>query len=174
MKEIDIFSKVRRNVIDGSVPDIECNANSNNRWNIFAACTIKHRVKRNVEYIIIDECTDASIFVHFVGLLLEKGILREGGIFVVDNCTVHMKGDNGNLQDHLLQKAGVLMVPLPPYWCKLDPTEQCFQTLVARLSSERKRYNASSNDNFFDDIDGEMSNFSRADVDANFTKCGYK
>ena len=75
-----------------------------------------------------------------------------------------MKGDNGHLQDKLLQELGVLMAPLPPYWCELNPTELVFQTLLARLASERRRYNATSNDNFYDDIDGEMGRFTRKDV----------
>ena len=112
MKEIDIYGVVRRNIMDGTIPRHKCKANSKNRWNILAACTTK-RVKDNVEYLIIDECTDASMFVHFVSNLIEVGFLTRGDIFVVDNCTVHMKGDNGHLQDKLLQELGVLM-PTPP------------------------------------------------------------
>ena len=87
-----------------------------------------------------------------------------GGIFVVDNCTVHMKGDNGELQDQLLRDLGLLMVPLPPYWCELNLTELVFQTLLVRLNTERRRYNATSSNNFYLDIDGEMGAFSQSDV----------
>ena len=114
MKEIDIFGTVRRNIMDGTIPVHKMQANSKNRWNILAACTVKRSVENNAEYIIIDECTDASIF-FFVAQLIELGVLRRGDVFVVDNCTVHMKGDNGNLQDKLLLELGVLMIPLPPY-----------------------------------------------------------
>ena len=173
MKEIDLYGKVRRNVMDGTVPVHKCNANSKNRWNILAACTVKRSVSRNVKYLVIDECTDASIFVHFVSVLLEKGVLRRGDIFVVDNCSVHMKGDNGDLQDYLLEKAGVLMVPLPPYWAELNPTELVFNALVERQMGERRRYNASSNEDFYDDIDGELQNFTIKDVRSFYSKCGY-
>ena len=174
MKEIDLYGTVRRNVLNGSIPVHKMNANSKNRWNILAACTVKRNVSGNVEFLVIDECTDASIFVNFVGYLIKMGTLVRGDIFVVDNCTVHMKGDNGNLQDKLLRDAGILMVPLPPYWCELNPTELVFQTLLARLDSERKRYNATSNDAFVDDIDGEMMQFNRRDVQSFFYHCGYK
>ena len=174
MKEIDIFGLVRRNVMDGTIPRHKMNANSKNRWNILAAVTVKKDVQSCVEYIIIDECTDASVFVHFVGILIKKRVLQRGDIFVVDNCTVHMKGDNGDLQDQLLRDLGVLMVPLPPYWCELNPTELVFQTLLARLNAERRRYNATSNDTFFLDIDGEMGAFSHRDVKKMYIKCGYK
>ena len=174
IKDIDIYGVVRRDIMNGAIPRHKCKANSKNRWNILAACTTKRSVTDNVEYIIIDECTDASMFVFFVSRLIEVGFLRRGDIFVVDNCTVHMKGDNGHLQDKLLQELGVLMVPLPPYWCELNPTELVFQTLLARLVSERRRYNATSNDSFFDDIDGEMGRFTRKDVKSFFVKCGYE
>ena len=44
MKEIDIFGVVRRDIIKGTVPRHKMNANSKNRWNILAACTVKRRV----------------------------------------------------------------------------------------------------------------------------------
>ena len=44
---------------------------------------------------------------------------EEEGNFVVDNCSIHMKGDNSDLQGYLFEKAGVLMVPLPPCWVEL-------------------------------------------------------
>ena len=78
MKEIDLYGRVRRNVLDGTVPVHKMNANSKNRWNILAACSIKQSAKKHVEYIVIDECTDASIFVHFVGHLIEERMLRRG------------------------------------------------------------------------------------------------
>ena len=37
MKEIDIYGRVRRNVIDGTVPHIPCNPNIKNRHCILAA-----------------------------------------------------------------------------------------------------------------------------------------
>ena len=173
MKEIHIFGSVRRNIMDGTIPNHKCRANSKNRWNILAACTIKRSIENPVEYLIIDECTDASIFANFVARLIEKGVLQRGDIFVVDNCTIHMKGDNSHLQDQLLQDLGVLMVPLPPYWCELNPTELVFNSLLMNMRSERKRYNAGTNDQFFDDIDAEMNDFTRDEVKSFFKKCGY-
>ena len=72
MKEIDLYGCVRRDVVDGTVPVHKMNANSKNYWNILAACSIKQSVKKHVEYNIIDECTNVSIFVHFVGHLIKK------------------------------------------------------------------------------------------------------
>ena len=110
---------------------------------------------------------------YFVSVLIKNGVLRRGDIFMVDNCSVHMKGDNGHLQDHLLHQLGVLMVPLPPYWCELNLTKLVFQTLVACLTAKRRRYNALSNDDFFNNIDDEMLNFTHDDVKLFYSKCGY-
>ena len=97
-----------------------------------------------------------------------------GDICVVGNCSVHMKGDNGVLQDPLLHKLGVPMVPLPPYWYELNPTELVFQTLLARLRSDRVRYNSKSNTEFYDSIIKEMMQCSYDDAIALYLRYGYK
>ena len=84
-----------------------------------------------------------------------------------------MKGDNGALQNQLLEELGVLTVALPPYWCELNPTKLVFQTMLARLREERARYNSSSNDEFYDSIIDDLYNFTIDDV-ISFLKCGYK
>ena len=174
MKEIEIYGKVRRDVVDGTVHVHQMNANSKNRWNILAACCLKGELDKQVQFVVTDECTNAAVFAHFVAHLISTGTLVRGDIFVVDNCSVHMKGDNGSLQDQLLHKLGVLMVPLPPYWCELNPTELVFQTLLARLRSDRARYNSKNNTEFYDSIIKEMMQFSFDDVIAFYLKCGYK
>lgn len=70
------------------------NANSKNHWNELAAVGVKPHVGKQVRYIVIEECTDASNFVHLVAYLIDTCILERGDIFVVDNETVHTKGDN--------------------------------------------------------------------------------
>ena len=84
-----------------------------------------------------------------------------------------MEGDNGNLQNKLFQDHGVLMIALSPYWYKLNPTELVFQMLLARMKSERARYNTLSDDIIYDNIMNEMLNFSFDDVTSFYTKCGY-
>ena len=52
-------------------------------------------------YVILQQCTDENIFgvcYHFI----KRGTLRRGDIFIVDNYSVHMKGDNVGLQEALL------------------------------------------------------------------------
>lgn len=116
------------------------NANSKNPWNVIAVCCVKQHVDKHVWYIIINEYTDASIFVQFVAYL------------------------NVNIENKLLLDFKVLLIALLPYRCDLNPTEFIFNTIVARMKSERARYNALSNDDFYNNIDNEIRNFSLSNV----------
>ena len=99
MKEIGIFRHVRRNVFSGEVPKHKMNANSKNRYNILAAATIKSGVRRAVDWVVLQTCTDAPLFCQFVGILLDNGTLSSGDIFIVDNCSIRVQGDNIGLQE---------------------------------------------------------------------------
>ena len=106
MKEIDIHGKVRRNIMTGDVPTIQCNANSKNRWNIIAACSVKKGLQRALEFIMIDATGDAHIFRLFIAHLIKIGFMERGDILVVDNCTLHFAGENSSLQESLWTEAG--------------------------------------------------------------------
>lgn len=80
------------------------------RWNILAACCAKPHVDKHVWYVVINECTDASIFVNFVTYLINISILDRGDIVTVENCTVHINGNNGSIQNELLKN-------LSSYYC---------------------------------------------------------
>ena len=173
MKELMLFKKIRRNIVDGSTPRHRHNVNSRNRYNILCAVTIKGSGIRPVEYVILEECTNSQLFLEFVKMLLQKGTLQRGDIFVVDNCTIHTKGDNIAIQETLFRNYQILMIPLPPYHPDLNPTELVFNTLLQRLSSERARYNLLFATDFLDAIHIAMSNFDITDVIAYYKHCGY-
>ena len=126
-----------------------------------------------VEFVILEECTNSSLFLQFVLYLMERGALIRGDIFIVDNCSIHMKGDNIGLQNSLFEDHGILMIALPPYHPDFNPIELVFQTLLARLRSERARYNSTDADDFKDAIKIEMSDFNLHDAVSFFKHCGY-
>ena len=163
MKDQDIYSLVRRDPITGIVPYNKGKANSKNRWNILCAVTIKRRV-RCVEYLVFDATTDSSLFHKFVEHPIEEGTLQPGDIFVVDDCSVHMQGENRYLQDHLFECLGILMIPLPPYHPELNPTELVFNTLVQRLRSKQTRSSSSTCQDLLVEIELEMNRFSLSDA----------
>ena len=95
MKQRDLLHWVRRDPLTGVIPHIESDqANRRNRYNIFAATTVKRNVQRNVEFLIMEETGDAFFFREFVMHLVEVGCLVENDIFVVDNCSIHFHGEN--------------------------------------------------------------------------------
>ena len=65
------------------------------------------------ESVVLEENTDSCIFLLFVKILLQKGVLFKGVICIVDNCIFHTKGHNTGLQDELFNHHGVLMITLP-------------------------------------------------------------
>ena len=173
MKEVMIFGKVRRDPITGDTPNHRMNANSKNRFNILAAVTVKGGKVSPLQYVVTQACTNAAIFLQFVKVLLEEGTLSRGDIFILDNCSVHVKGDNLGLAEHLLNEEGILLLTLPPYHPELNPTELVFNTLLQRLKSKRARYNSLDAEDFLDAICIELSSISLGDVAEFFVKCGY-
>lgn len=175
MKEIDVHGLVRRDPLNGDVPTIECNANSKNRWNILAACSVKKNLKRALEYIMIDEKGDACLFQEFVAHLIEIGLLERGDIFVIDNCSIHMSGENEFLQETLWKEAGILMIPLPPYSPELNPIKLVFNDLVQHLRSWASRSESVSSEEFKQVVMRVLSSslFSRKDIKKKYKHRGY-
>ena len=104
MKEIDIFDTVRRGTFLGSTPNREMGANSKNRFSILAVVTLKTGNVISVEYTIIEDKKNSYIFLQFVRRLLEKNTLERGDVFVVDNCSIHLHGDNIGIQEDFLSR----------------------------------------------------------------------
>ena len=126
-----------------------------------------------MDYVVLKTMTTAPIFLLFVRRLIENGTLINGDVFVVDNCTVHVQGDNVGLKETLLEEFGVLMVNLPPYSPELNPTELVFNTLLQRLASVQARYNTVTEMDFFRAIEWAMNGFTLIDVHAFYNHCGY-
>ena len=159
----------------GEVPTIQCNANSRNRWNIMAACSVRKGIQRALEYIIIEEHGNAPIFRDFVSHLIEIDFLRQGDVLVVDNCSIHFSGQNSELQEKLWTEAGILMILLPPYHPELNPIELVFNDLVQNLRAMSARYGSASNDQFVNTAETILSSslFSRNDIKKKYKKRGY-
>ena len=87
MKEIDIYGSVRRDPLLGDTPYHEMEANVKNRYSILSAVTLKTGNNKPVEYVILEATTDSCLFLQFVRILLERGTIARGDVFVVDNCT---------------------------------------------------------------------------------------
>ena len=115
MKEIDIYGAVQRDLFSGDVPNHEMEANAKNRYNILCAVNIKGGDIPPLEYVVLQENSNSAIFPQFVMFLMAVGILERGDIFIVDNCSIHCKGDNVGLHQSLFSDYRILMITLPPY-----------------------------------------------------------
>ena len=89
-----IYSKTRRDIKKGSVPKNFISLTAKNRFNILCAINLKGTDTPPLDFVIIEESTNSAIFLQFVKRLLTNGTLSRGDYFVMDNCTVHNKGDN--------------------------------------------------------------------------------
>ena len=144
-----------------------------NRFNILCAVNLKGGDIPPCSYVVIEETTNAAIFLEFVRKLIEEGVLRRGDIFVLDNCTVHFQVDNEGIEDALWMQHGINMIFLPPYHPELNPTELVFHTLLERLKSEKARYNAIDAYDFLDGISKTLSTIDILDIIKFYTECGY-
>jgi hypothetical protein len=99
------------------------------------------------------------------------GILIQGDIFIVDNCTIHFKGECDDLQDLLWNECQILMIPLPPYHPEFNPTELAFQTLFQRLRALRCEDELT--EDLKSDVQRTLDDISYRDVKRFFRKCGY-
>ena len=83
-------------------------ANSKNRYSILTAFNLKGGLMPPVKSYIIEKCTDSSTFLEFVCKLLEEGVLERGDVFIVDNCSMHIYGDNTSSQQFLFDEYAIL------------------------------------------------------------------
>ena len=163
----------RRNVVTGVAPNHEMETNTKNRYNVLVTTALKENI-RAVEYIILSEFIDSTYFVLWVQILLQRGTLVAGNVFIVDNCTIHTQGDATSLQGAYFDLHGILMITLPQYHPDYDPTEFVFGCLLAIMKPERARYMALSQDKSKIAIGNELDNFTTEDIHKFYNLMGYR
>ena len=65
MKEIDVYGCMRRDPHTGGVPVHEMEVNAKNWYNILATVTFSRGSVKPVEFLILQECTNSSLFLEF-------------------------------------------------------------------------------------------------------------
>ena len=169
MKGIDIYKRTRKDPFTSATPSLQCDANSKNRYNVLAAVSLKKDAPICTR--VVEEVGDSVLFSEFVAEAMREGVLRRGDILVLDNCSIHYKSENEHLQEVLLMEHGILMIPLPPYYCELNPTELVFRTLVTRLTSIR--CNSSGPIDFLREVRKVLNEISYRCVKSFYQECGY-
>ena len=174
MKQRDLFTLVRRDPFTGKVPHFATNSSTSKvRYNIFAAVTVKENVENNIDFFVLEERGDSFLFRAFVMHLIVEGTLKEGDVFVVDNCSIHFNGENKDLEKQLWEEFNILMIPLPPYHPELNPTEFVFAHLVMKLREKSVRVNATSEEEFVEMIENTIMEIPYGTVYNEYRHCGY-
>ena len=169
-KGIDICPRVRRNPFTGETPHLRTSANAKNRYNVLAMVTLKPELP--LFFRVVEETEDAILFQLFVTEVIAHGALRRGDIFVVDNCTIHLAGENEGFADELLVRCSILMITLPPYYAELNPTKLVFQTLVTRMRATRARLGCNETDLLMS-VNSTLADFTLQDSSSFYSHCGY-
>lgn len=82
----------------------------------------------------INGSTDGDVFITFIREVLVPE-LRPNDVIIMDNLNVHK-----NLEvEKVINKAGSLLIFLPPYSPDLNPIEQCWSKIKAYLRSVEAR-----------------------------------
>ena len=174
MRQRDLFTLVRRDPFTGRVPHHATDSSTSRiRYNIFAAVTVKQDVERNIDFFVLQESGDSYLFRAFVMHLIEEGTLREGDVFVVDNCSIHFHGENKLLEKDLWEEFNILMIPLPPYHPELNPTEFVFAHLVMKLRERFVRTKANNEIEFVEMIENTIDAIPYGTVFNEYRHCGY-
>ena len=84
-----------------------------NTFNILCAVNIKPTSNYPIDFLILENTTDAAVFIQFVKRLIKQQILEPGNFFILDNCTVHAKGDNIGLKNALRELYNITLVMFP-------------------------------------------------------------
>ena len=174
MKQKDLFTLVHRKPFTGRIPHHATDSSTNKvRYNIFAAVTVKEDVEKNIDFFVLEERGDSFLFRAFVMHLIEEGTLKEGDVFVVDNCSIHFNGENKELEKHLWEEFNILMIPLPPYHPELNPTEFVFAHLVMKMREKFVRTRAKSESDFVEMIEKTIDEIPYGTVFNEYRHCGY-
>ena len=83
-KGIDIYKHVRKDPFTDHTPDLTCDANSKNRYNVLAAVSLKKEAPICTR--VVEEVGDSILFSEFVAAAMEEGVLVRGDILIIDNC----------------------------------------------------------------------------------------
>ena len=97
--------------------------------------------------LVFEQTKYSSLLFDFSRHLVGQETLEQEDMFVINNCSIHMQGENKYLQEDLFSTLGILMIPLLPYHHELNPTELFFDTLVQRLRSKKSRSSSTSSVN---------------------------
>jgi transposase len=141
LKGAELFTRYgRRDPLTGEVPEVITDSDFRNTYNITGLCGIDSRAVP-VFYNINDNINDSESFAYFMEDAVACGFLQRWDILVLDNASIHVGGENANLEDWLWdglspwdgQPLRITLLLLPARSPEMNPTELVWAQLVKKL-----------------------------------------
>ena len=171
--------KARVDPITGILPSIPVDGDFREAHNLMACISVNHRKSNHMFYTFNKEKGTASYFEAFIRAMVEQGFLTHGEVLVMDNASIHVKGDAEGCTNYLWntevdgKPLHVLVIFLPTRAPELNPIELIFHILVLRMKSYHYRSIAPIEQKTLDRVKAVLDN-----IDLNLIRncakhCGY-
>jgi transposase len=142
----DVYAKkVRKDPLTGKLPCIHVSGDFREAYNIMAVISPNPEKPFPMDYTIGKENGTSEAFVGFITYLIAKRFFFHNEFLVMDNATIHMRGNARVIEDMLWDTIvdglplHVLVIYLPTRSPELNPIELIFHILAMRIRSFRYR-----------------------------------
>ena len=125
--------RTRRNVLTGEVPPQFTNSDFRNTYAVVGFCGIDVGTDDAVFFRIHNGSNDAESFSMDIEMAVACRFLKGGDVLVLDNASIHDKGENEGLADWLWHRFGIFVLMLPTRTPEWNPIELVWRLLVSRL-----------------------------------------
>lgn len=175
LKGKEVFNrKVRRNPLTGEIPPLVTTPDFTNSYSLTGFCGIDRRSSA-VWCSVHDGTNGADEFALQLEQACHSGFFHCGDILVLDNCVIHIGGENTVLEEWMWDTFGVFLLFLPPRSPEWNPIELVWNTLVQRLKKvplaalyEIGQHSSAIASQHI------LSNITHKEVDKFFVKCNIK
>lgn len=117
-----------------------------------------------IEFLYVELSVTASIFIHFIAKMLCPK-LKKGQIVLIDNAKIH-KSSKIRIA---IEKAGAILVYLPPYSPDLSPIEKMWSKLKYFIKKLKPR----TQEEFYNALTSAISTLDVSDFEEWYEECGY-
>ena len=174
LKGAEVFNrKGRKHPVTGKKPEREVDPDFRNTYSITRTCGIDRECPP-LCVTIHNETNDADSFFDHVSEAIHQGALRRGDVYILDNATIHLHGENDNLEEWLWENHGIAVLTLPTRAPELNPIELVWRSLVMKLRSPKRMGRASDGQHrVAKEAVRIFDRMSHRSIRAKFEQCGY-
>ena len=174
LKGCEMFSRKGRADDNGHLPPLVVLPDYSNTYCIMGLLHCNNN--KDAAYLafsIGEENHDSFCFREFISVSVASGVLAKGDVLVVDNASIHVSGENNDLDEFLWEEFSILMLRLPTYSPELNPIELIWNLVVMRMRSFTLENNIDVGYTTRDLAICVMKKIRRKDVKKAYNRCGY-